>query len=322
MNEANLDNKDLKILAELDLNARATNSQIGKRLRINKNVVNYRIKNLEKRGIIKGYNTVINVLGLGYLGHRLYLKLQYADKKAEKRIMDYIRKSPYTWWCGFIKGRFNIASLFWTESQTQFAELWLELRRKFKHYMADSVIVVYHGLEECRFPFTKQLYEEKAEHVSIEYKKKIDIDETDKKILGILALDARASLLKIARRLKLSPGAISYRMKQLIKKKVILAFKPIVDMPKLGYTLYKVNYSLRSMENLKKLERFALSHQNVFHVDKTVGLADFEFSAYCMSIRDFYSLMDEFNNHFSKDIKDYDFFSYSELTKMSYVPEF
>ena len=80
----------------MDLNARATNSQIGKRLRINKNVVNYRIKNLEKRGIIKGYNTVINVLGLGYLGHRLYLKLQYADKKAEKRIMDYIRKYPYT----------------------------------------------------------------------------------------------------------------------------------------------------------------------------------------------------------------------------------
>jgi len=56
----NLDLKDRKILYYLDINSRQSNSDIAKKVGLSKEVVNYRIKRLEKEGIIKGYYTVLD----------------------------------------------------------------------------------------------------------------------------------------------------------------------------------------------------------------------------------------------------------------------
>lgn len=48
-----LDNVDRKILAVLDLEARATFQEIGKKTRLSKERVIYRIKRLEQKGIIE-----------------------------------------------------------------------------------------------------------------------------------------------------------------------------------------------------------------------------------------------------------------------------
>jgi len=47
-----IDLKDRKILYHLDLNCRQSNAQIGKKVRLSKEVVNYRIKRMEEEGII------------------------------------------------------------------------------------------------------------------------------------------------------------------------------------------------------------------------------------------------------------------------------
>ena len=98
-----IDSLDLKILAELDNDARIPNTRIAKKLRVNKNVVNYRINNLEKTGIIKGYYTIIDAYKLEYQGYRLYLKFQYADPIKEEEIMTHFVKLKNTLWIAYIK---------------------------------------------------------------------------------------------------------------------------------------------------------------------------------------------------------------------------
>jgi len=49
----NIDLKDRKILYELDLNARQSLNEIGKKVGLNKDSVAYRIKRMEDEGIIK-----------------------------------------------------------------------------------------------------------------------------------------------------------------------------------------------------------------------------------------------------------------------------
>ena len=71
-----LDLKDRKILYELDLNCRQSNTQIGKKVGLKKDVVSYRINNMEKEGIIKDYWTVIDTFKLGYNVFRVYLIFQ------------------------------------------------------------------------------------------------------------------------------------------------------------------------------------------------------------------------------------------------------
>ena len=67
--------KDKKILKELSQDSRQTTSQIAKRVHLSKQVVDYRIKNLVKKGVIRKFFTAVNWSLLGYMSFRLYLRL-------------------------------------------------------------------------------------------------------------------------------------------------------------------------------------------------------------------------------------------------------
>ena len=57
----NISEIDRKIIYELILDSRQSYKSIGKKIHQSKNVVNYRIKRLEKQGIIKNYFTLIDI---------------------------------------------------------------------------------------------------------------------------------------------------------------------------------------------------------------------------------------------------------------------
>ncbi len=80
-----LDLKDKKILYELDKNARASISDIGRAVRLNKNTVNYKIKRLEEQKVILSYYTVIDNSKLGYLtSFRCYSKFFNTPQNKKK----------------------------------------------------------------------------------------------------------------------------------------------------------------------------------------------------------------------------------------------
>ncbi|UCB58733.1 MAG: winged helix-turn-helix transcriptional regulator, partial [Thermoplasmatales archaeon] len=84
-----LDLKDRKILYELDLNSRQSDSEIGRKVGLNKGMVNYRINRLIEKGIIRNFYTMIDASRLGYLSCRFFMKFQYDDLEKEKEIIDY-----------------------------------------------------------------------------------------------------------------------------------------------------------------------------------------------------------------------------------------
>jgi DNA-binding Lrp family transcriptional regulator len=94
----NLDNKDKKILYQLDLNARQSFREIGKKTRLSKEVVNYRIHNMENEGVINGYYCVINMSRLGYMCNRIFIKFRNLNPKKEKEIIDFYCNHKKYWW--------------------------------------------------------------------------------------------------------------------------------------------------------------------------------------------------------------------------------
>ncbi len=321
MEQIKLDTLDEKILAELDNNARQSNSEIAKKLRINKNVVNYRIKNLEQSGVITGYYTVIDNYKLGYSSYRVYLKLQYASPDKEKEIMDYLVTLPQTWWIGTIKGYFTIGALFGVKSQNEFVAAWKNFNMKFRDHVEESKVVIYYGLEHYRLPFTKKYLGEKANIEYVGVGDRVKVDNIDIALLHAISNNGRLSLLEIAKKLKLTPAAIQYRIKQLIKKNVILGFRAIVDSAKLGYTLYKMDFNLKDVSAYDSMEKFAREHFDIFYLDKTIGWADIEIDTYAKSPARLYEIMEEIRSKFSDKIRSYGFFTYSEITKVKYMPE-
>ena len=67
-----LNQLDRKILYELDKNSRELSSKIAKKLNTSRQTIEYRIKNLSKRGIIESFNTAINTYKIGYKLYKFY----------------------------------------------------------------------------------------------------------------------------------------------------------------------------------------------------------------------------------------------------------
>lgn len=61
-----IDDTDRKILSMLQRNARITNAQIGRELKLAPSGIHERVKKLEQRGIITGYQAGLDARKLGY----------------------------------------------------------------------------------------------------------------------------------------------------------------------------------------------------------------------------------------------------------------
>jgi DNA-binding Lrp family transcriptional regulator len=94
-----LDLKDCRILNEIEFNARSTISSVAKKVKLSKEVVNYRIKRLEKNKIIDGYRTLFNIFELNEIEPRennkpIYIVYHIAtvnDKWVELTSSSYIK---------------------------------------------------------------------------------------------------------------------------------------------------------------------------------------------------------------------------------------
>ncbi len=320
MGQSVLDGLDKRIIAQLDMDARASNSEIARRLRINKNVVSYRLKNLEKNGIIRGYYTIIDTYKLGYSSYRAYLKLQYASPERQKEIMDYLVSVPLVWWAGEIQGHFNIAVLVWAKNQKEFVDFWEDFNSRYRDNLAETTVSIYHGLEQYRLPFAKEILKGEAKPDVIGVGETAEIDDADARLLKIIAANARMPLLEIAGGLGVTPAAVRYRLKQLIKRKIIVAFRVNVAMDRLGYTLYKASFNLRDMAAYGRIIEYARQTPNIYYVDKSIGWADCEIEIYALSPAEFYRTVERMRKRFADSMRDFDFFAYSKITKLLYVP--
>jgi len=114
-----LDLKDRKILYQLDLNARQSSGQIAKKVGLSKEVVGYRIKKLEKDGVIKSYYTIIDTSKLGYFSFRIYIKLMGTTPEVEEKIIKYLVNDKDTFFIVDVDGPFDIACGVWVREQSQ-----------------------------------------------------------------------------------------------------------------------------------------------------------------------------------------------------------
>ena len=87
-----LDTKDKKILYHLDMDARIPLSILSKRVGLSREVVYYRIKQLEKKGIIENYYTVIDITKLEQIYCRVFLKYRTMTHENEQKLLGYCKQ--------------------------------------------------------------------------------------------------------------------------------------------------------------------------------------------------------------------------------------
>jgi len=151
--------------------------------------------------------------------------------------------------------------------------------------------------------------------------KTVDLDDTDFKILETIQNNARLSSIEIANKISISERIVRYRLKNLIKNRVILGFRSLLDFGKLGISYYKVHFKLNDYDNetIKKINSYIHLHPHVIYKTETIGGWDLELEVQVPSSKELYEFIDNFTKDFTGLIDDYEILEYDKEYKLSYL---
>ncbi len=319
-----LDLKDRKLLYELDLDSRQSAHQLAKKIGLSKDAIIYRMKKLQEAGIIKQFHTVIDVGKLNLISFRLYLKLQNTTPEKEAEIIEYLKAKSVVAWLVSIDGEYDLGLWILTKTITEMNLFWKELLQKYRDNIEERHLAIF--TKVSYFPRT-YLLEKKSndlEYVFISEPHSTDLDETDLAILQLLAPQARLPVTEIAQKLKLTAKTVAARIRLLEKKKVIVGYRTVFDLEKLGYLYYKVHFNLHnaSLQKERQLRQYIKQHPNIVYDNEVLGGDDIEIEVQVASPQEFRSICHEIKHEFAGIIKGYKYMIFYQEHKFIFFPTY
>jgi len=319
-----LDLKDRKILYELDLNCRQSNAQIGKKVRLGRDVVAYRIKKLEDDGVIKNFFTDIDTFRLGYNVFRIYINFQYVTQKIKEEIIKYFVDYKDSWVVATIKAEIDLDVVVWVKDIFEFYQFWEKTLDLYEDYFARYAISIYvkaHVYKKS-YLLPNKLAETDREIYSMHCGgRSVEIDETDYKLLNELAENGRAPLIGLAEKLGCSSQTVKYRINNLVKSEVIKAFRVNIDYSKLDLQNFKVDIHLKDHKFKKPIINYLKNRSYLEYMNLAIGWADLEPEFVVKNFDELLKILDEINTKFSGAIKKQSFFITEKIYKLRCMPE-
>lgn len=319
-----IDLKDRKILYELDFNCRQSNTQIGKKVGLKKDVVSYRIKRLQDLGVINNFWTDINTFRLGFNVLRIYINFQYIYSDIKDEIIDYFTKCKDAWVIASIKGEIDFDVILWVKDMFEFYKIWAKALDRFEDYFAKSVMSVYIQNVEYKKSYLLPDSDDKSNREL--YKlvcggEPVEIDDVDYKLLNELALNARIPLIELANKLNCSSQSVNYRIKNLMKKGVIQSFRVTVDLPKIGLQSYRLDIYLKEHKKRKEIIKYLESKPSFVCLNVAVGWCDIECEFVLENLDELSNIIRDINTKFPGTIKKQAFWVIEKIHKERTLPE-
>jgi len=313
-----LDLKNNKILTELEMNARIPHSELGKKVRCSKQVIKYRIEELESEDTIQGYNAIIDLSKLGDTIYVIYLKLIKMSTQKEKTWMEEVQKHPNVLAVGKNAGYWDLTVVIRCKNNHELGTIQDKIMFGKSTNIKDKLITseiesTYLNMDL----FSKSQGKAFSTNDKIE---RIEIDKIDHVILNKLSDNCRITLLDLSEKVKLSPNAVKGRIKNLEKKKIIIGYKTKINYNKFGYLHFRVFLHLNKFDNERYMEitSFLKNKGNIESVSKYIGYANMDFRCYSKSIEDFYKLMSEIKDKFLDNVIEIDSMPIFAWKKISY----
>lgn len=321
-----LDLKDKKLLYELDLNSRQSFGDIGKKIGLSKNSVKNRIDNMKQEVLIKQFHTVVDISKLGFISFRLYIKLRNVTSEKQNEIIEFLKKKDIVTWIVSIEGKYDLGALILAKTIKEMNLLWVELNSKYTNFIEDKLLTIMTKVRYFSRAFLKDL---KVNDYEIEFVseplgdiEKQEIDDNDWKILKLLSSDARISIVDIASKLKLNEKTVISRIRKLEEKKIIIGYKTVFDLAKLGYFYYKVHFRLHnsSEQLIRQFKDYIKKQPNIVYDDEVLGGDDVEIELQVKDTNELREIIEDIKDKFGKMIVDYFVLLFYKEHKYLYLP--
>lgn len=307
MSKIDIDLKDRKILYELDCSSRQPLSRIAKKVRLSKEVVNYRINRMIEKGIIRAFYARVDTSKQGLLAFRTFLRLQNVSPKREKQIINFLISQKQIGWAVSIQGAWDINFIYWARDNNEFFNFWKLFKRRYGSNIENRWTALYGWF--MNFPkcyLIGKPFEGKPFRCGLS--KKVDLDDLDVRILDILATRAREPLLNIADELGVSDKVVSYRIKKMEQLGVIGGYGVQLDLDKIGYEYWKIHFQFHNYneERFNEFNNYCIAHSNIIYTNELIGGADFEIEGHFTGHKELQKVLGEIRYKFADIIRDFE----------------
>jgi DNA-binding Lrp family transcriptional regulator len=251
-----MDKNDQKLLNYLYHHNRETCSAIAKKTGLTREQVNYRINKYVKEGTIRKFLSVFNYKKLGY-NHLINIFLKFKDQKSKEAFIKYPSANRVSW--GNCYAKYDVYANYIFEDEKKLQKYLEKLSKDIQ--VEEFKIITPSNISLYPLKFLKNS-EEELNMLTDDIL--IQLEEKEKKILLMLERDARARIVDIANELGISGELALYKMRKLLKEKIIIGSRIQFDMSKLGYyfTLLFIDTDITE-QTRKKLSMFCKESKNV-----------------------------------------------------------
>lgn len=297
--EYKLDKNDWKILNQLDLNSRQSDAEIGRKTRISKQVVNYRIKKLIDEKIITSFVPHVNTAKLGYFVYKVYIRFKSVSRQKEEEMWNYLVKQKNIVWVISCSGKWDLIFAIISKDIEEFDKTLAEFMNKYSPYILERAISIFN---KATLHHRKWLLNDKQQ-VSWLLGGKIEeekIDEKDRIILKLLNENARIPIIEIAEKSKISSTLAIQRIKKLQEKGIIGAFRVGLNREKLEINYCKafIYFQGKTTEKENKLLEYIYSLPEILGVSQSIGPWDLELEFEVKNYDDFHRILKEIKNNY------------------------
>ncbi len=319
-NEIRLDNVDKKILYELDCNSRQPSSKIARKLRISRDVVNYRIKKLQDDGIITKFIAIVNPIKFGYYTFKTYLKLENKKERIDAFIQ-FLCKDKFVWWVATCEGKWDLIFAIFAQDVVDAYSKELELLKDFH-----DIIITKENTVMVDLKIYRKCYLVNKSYETLFYAGKPDdqrLKKEELELLKLIANNARMPIVEMARVLKSTSMKVIYKLKDLEKRKIILGYRILVDLNKLKKDFFKNFIYLKNLtlDREKSLMTFCSQQHSIVYYIRGIGSWQLELEFEVDSYQHYNKIMDQIREQFSDIVRNVEFVLVQKEHKYIWMPE-
>ncbi|MFC1648004.1 Lrp/AsnC family transcriptional regulator [Nanoarchaeota archaeon] len=128
---AKIDEKDVEILKILANNSRMNAMEIARKTKLTQRQVIYRIKDLEKKGVILGYTTSLNLEVLGKQFFKSVLHFNYMNRSLKQKLTEFYKSQPEVGFFVFCVGGWPTEVELIVDNNQQYFQVMEKLRTLF-----------------------------------------------------------------------------------------------------------------------------------------------------------------------------------------------
>jgi Lrp/AsnC family transcriptional regulator, leucine-responsive regulatory protein len=277
-----MDKKDAAIIRHLEIDGRASFAQIGRKVRLSKEVVNYRIQRMIEQGIIKRFEATINQFSMGYQQYRVLATIDpQAIPQLRKKFGILARQRKLSKW--------NVDIAIWAKTNAEFEKQLTQLQ------LANVRIF----LVTKRYSLLHAYLHGEQQHQEL-IAGSHEIDAKSQRILEELQNDGRMSAVDLAKKVGISSVAIAERIRDLQKKHILLGTRIVLDTSLLGYDSYQIHVKTTTLTPVRE---WLLLEKQVTGIRQLIGDFDLEFS---IQVPNAQNLAEFMENLASKGVEDFD----------------